>query len=196
MGHMLIKSRDSLGLPAGGGEETLLCLFLLHPGSVSTALKHYSSPNAYNNVQYQRCQHELQSSLEILSRASPGTRGPCSGLESAIPISVIPYLSKRTWPVRLFHLSRTGTGRAEDPDTINLKAEGPVGVRHLGNRWGRRPAARPTPSQGSDGERLRPDAHNQGEAGSPSHLAAGIASGQSPETTQDSQAPLPQASLP
>lgn len=154
----------------------MLCLFLLHPGSVSTALKHYSSFNAYN-VQYQRCQHKLRSSLEILSRASPGTRGPCSGLESAIPISVIPYLSKRTWPVRLFHLPRTGTGRAEDPDTINLKAEGPVGVRHLGNGRGRRPVEDPLQAKalmGSTGasfqqgrQRLRPDAHNQGEAGSP-----------------------------
>lgn len=133
-------------------------------------LKHCSSFHAYNVQDQTGCQWELGSSLQTLSGASPGTRGPCRGLERAIPISVIPYLSKRTCPVRLFHLSRTGTGRAEDPDTINLKAEVPMGVRHLANRQGRRPAASSTSSHGSNGEHLFPtgtSTRNRGKAGSP-----------------------------
>lgn len=58
-------------------------------------------------------------------RLLPGTRAPCKGLESAIPISVIPYLSSKVCPVMLFHFSRTGTGRAAEPDTINLHRESP-----------------------------------------------------------------------
>lgn len=47
-----------------------------------------------------------------------------------MPISVIPYLSSKVCPVMLFHFSRTGTGRAAEPDTINLHRERP-GKRYL-----------------------------------------------------------------
>lgn len=42
-----------------------------------------------------------------------------------MPISVIPYLSSKVCPVMLFHFSSTGTGRAAEPDTINLHRESP-----------------------------------------------------------------------
>lgn len=40
-----------------------------------------------------------------------------------MPISVIPYLSSRTWPVMFFHFSSTGRGKAADPETINLPSK-------------------------------------------------------------------------
>lgn len=64
------------------------------------------------------------------SRLLPGTRTPCRGLESAIPISVIPYLSSKVCPVMAFHFFRTGTGRAAEPDTINLHVENHI-RKHL-----------------------------------------------------------------
>lgn len=51
----------------------------------------------------------------------PGRRAAgVRGLDRAMPISVIPYLSSRVWPVMFFHFSSTGRGRAADPETINL----------------------------------------------------------------------------
>ena len=66
----------------------------------------------------------------------PGTRSPRSGCDSAMPISVMPYLaqytchvslyrihvylSSSTWPVTCCHLVRVGTASAADPLTISL----------------------------------------------------------------------------
>jgi hypothetical protein len=49
----------------------------------------------------------------------PGYLGPWRELEIAMPISVIPYLSSKTWPEISFHLSRVGTGRAAEPETMS-----------------------------------------------------------------------------
>lgn len=50
----------------------------------------------------------------------PGKRAVVRGLDRAMPISVIPYLSSRVWPVTFLQASSTGRGRAADPETINL----------------------------------------------------------------------------
>ena len=49
----------------------------------------------------------------------PGLRSPSYGLESAMPISVIPYRSKSFCPVRLNQVSCTVAGSAADPETIS-----------------------------------------------------------------------------
>ena len=51
----------------------------------------------------------------------PGTLSPCNGLVSAIPISVMPYLSSNLCPVILSHSSKIGWGKAAEPETINLE---------------------------------------------------------------------------
>ena len=48
-----------------------------------------------------------------------------------MPISVIPYLSRRTCPEISFHLSRVGTGRAAEPDTMSRILRQPSDIRLL-----------------------------------------------------------------
>ena len=42
------------------------------------------------------------------------------GFEMAIPISVIPYRSSNQCPLISYHFSITDTGKAAEPETINL----------------------------------------------------------------------------
>lgn len=53
----------------------------------------------------------------------PGIRGPFRGLDSAMPISVMPYRSSRVCPVMSCHRCRVGRGRAAEPETMSLKRE-------------------------------------------------------------------------
>ena len=46
-----------------------------------------------------------------------------------MPISVMPYLSRRTWPEISFHLSRIGTGKAAEPDTMSRIRRQPSDIR-------------------------------------------------------------------
>ena len=51
----------------------------------------------------------------------PATRGPWTGLERTMPVSVIPYLSSNRCPVICSHRSITGWGSADEPLTISLQ---------------------------------------------------------------------------
>ena len=72
----------------------------------------------------------------------PGTRSPRSGFESAIPISVMPYRSRRRCPESSSHREKSGTGSAAEPETMRRSA------RHAALRRARVAASACLPRRG------------------------------------------------